>query len=455
MSIFRLQEHVPDVYPRKSRDFQLMCNLYDCVNNGVKYDIDSIVNIVDTKTCSSSVIPLLQTKLGFFCNKEYSTEQLRVVLSGFQHALKHKGSRRGVLEAIQLYLKAQGVSRGSKVSVTNKPTNKGTTSVSGEYIVDVGIESEMLDTSLLTDILRYILPAGYKLEYSFYTGYDQSSEIDYEDKVTVVLVSKGVNDGIRDSSFYNSYDFRKSGLNYILLKSKPLNWGTSDTEYFIYEEDQFQLVIKVGRNPLPDPSKELYYYKCTNPKESDEFKRTYEKVTGEEKDYDKLVLWEVILEKCLVAPKWEVFEDNSKWYAHKSDLYTAVETEPTDWESSYLDYVIMEETDGVYTKTDILGVKPQWDKDKHYYNISGKLIKTESDFNSEDNEYVYQRTVNEVSKEKRYPDFKEDTYYVAEVDYMNVNSIGTTHMVSRDLHNTSGDTLEVTKYSSENDKEES
>ena len=42
--MLRLENNTPSIYCQKSRDFQLFCRLYDVVNNGVKFDIDSIIN---------------------------------------------------------------------------------------------------------------------------------------------------------------------------------------------------------------------------------------------------------------------------------------------------------------------------------------------------------------------------------------------------------------------------
>ncbi len=62
MKLIRLQNMVPEVYPNNSRDFQLFCRLYDCVFNGNKFDIDSILDICDTEYIDSKLLRLLQSK---------------------------------------------------------------------------------------------------------------------------------------------------------------------------------------------------------------------------------------------------------------------------------------------------------------------------------------------------------------------------------------------------------
>ena len=76
-TFFRTQDHVPDVYSRKSRDFQLFCSIFDCLNDGIKYDIDSMLDIVDTNQCNERLIPYLQTKLGFWSKEKISADRVR------------------------------------------------------------------------------------------------------------------------------------------------------------------------------------------------------------------------------------------------------------------------------------------------------------------------------------------------------------------------------------------
>ena len=65
MKRFRIRDNVPDAYVKRSRDFQLLCDLFDIVNNGVKFDIDSIMDLSNTELTRESMLPYLQAKLGF------------------------------------------------------------------------------------------------------------------------------------------------------------------------------------------------------------------------------------------------------------------------------------------------------------------------------------------------------------------------------------------------------
>ena len=49
MPIVRLSDKTPEIYSKESRDFQLLCNVFDCFVNGIKSDIDSMIDVVNTE----------------------------------------------------------------------------------------------------------------------------------------------------------------------------------------------------------------------------------------------------------------------------------------------------------------------------------------------------------------------------------------------------------------------
>ena len=90
MEVIRLQNETPEVYTEQSRDFQLLCRVYDCVINSIKFDVDSIKKISSTRDIRATLLPLLQTKLGFFSNSIMSDEALRTILEAFPLIIKKK-----------------------------------------------------------------------------------------------------------------------------------------------------------------------------------------------------------------------------------------------------------------------------------------------------------------------------------------------------------------------------
>ena len=211
MAIFRLQENVPDVYPRKSRDFQLLCNAFDAVFNAIKYDIDSIPRTADTRLCCDRLLPLLQTKLGFFSKKHFTTDELRTVLQAFRYVVRDKGSRTGILAAIQVFLKVANASNRSRIMIIdNYEGDDGYVTdgiVGNTYIVEVAIEGRQVDTTLLTELLRYVLPAGYQLRYSFYTAMEPVTKTVHRDSIEIAFVDIGDSRGVRLTSLDSSYPY--------------------------------------------------------------------------------------------------------------------------------------------------------------------------------------------------------------------------------------------------------
>ena len=161
MQVFRIQENTPEVYTNTSRDFQLIGRLYDCVINGVKFDTDSILRIIDTESIDSKLLKLLQTKIGFFTSADITDDDLRYVLESFPIIVKNKGSLKGINQAVAVFLKLKHIKSDVKVDIFNK---YGT----HPYTVQINLNMPYTDTILLDEILKYVLPTGYVVAYSFY-----------------------------------------------------------------------------------------------------------------------------------------------------------------------------------------------------------------------------------------------------------------------------------------------
>ncbi len=154
--MFRLQDNVPEVYIEQSRDFQLMCRAYDVVNNGVKYDIDTIVNILDPMKINDRMLNLLSLKVGFFAKREYESTLLRCIIRAFPFAIKYKGSKTGIEIAVSALLKAEGDIIASLSPVeTMVQIDRPTSTV---YIYTAKPIKNVL---ALDDFLSYILPIGF------------------------------------------------------------------------------------------------------------------------------------------------------------------------------------------------------------------------------------------------------------------------------------------------------
>lgn len=174
MAMFRLADNVPDVYVKESRDFQLLCNSFDAVQNSVKYDIDSILSVAVTDKCNDNYLSYLQTKLGFFPKNKYNSEQLRIILQLFPYIVRNKGSINGINSAVQVFLHALGIQTKTSVSIDND-----------NYAVVIQIQGSFIQVELLTEILNYVVPTGYKLVYQFYESSYNTTVIPQEDSFTM------------------------------------------------------------------------------------------------------------------------------------------------------------------------------------------------------------------------------------------------------------------------------
>ena len=196
MSIIRLQNNTPPVYTEESRDFQLLGRIYDCIINAVKLDIDSIPTIVDTSQCLSSILPLLQTKVGFFTENTLQDKELRYAIEAFPYIVKKKGSREGIIECLNLFLQVNNILKSSQVIITNESINK-----EDEYTIKILIESEVKDISLLEELIKYIVPTGYLVSYIFTDT--QKLDIQNYDNISaadIVIIDNNKNSSLRKNS---------------------------------------------------------------------------------------------------------------------------------------------------------------------------------------------------------------------------------------------------------------
>lgn len=146
--MIRLQDYTPEIYYKQSRDFQVLGRLYDVVLNSVKTNSDSLYYLpIADSTMQTRMLDLLAYTLGFTAKHQYSNTQLAAVCSIFSSLLKLKGS----ISAIQLLgdtlLSSEGITE--KFSCT-----------SDGPVLQLYVPTALSSTSLLNDLLDYLLPAG-------------------------------------------------------------------------------------------------------------------------------------------------------------------------------------------------------------------------------------------------------------------------------------------------------
>ena len=197
--IIYFDENVPDYYVNGSRDFQLLTRLLTFALNAGKVEADQLLYLNDALLTNNNLLPLLQTKVGFWSDFEFPDDAIRLVCDVFDLIVRRKGSRRGIVEAIEIYLRSIGISTDFDIFIQNKDVDGNPM-----YRIEIGINALWHDYTLLAEILKYIIPTGYILLIYFY---DKIEFIDksilYSDFV-LVTASGGVNNAHLRNEYYSS-----------------------------------------------------------------------------------------------------------------------------------------------------------------------------------------------------------------------------------------------------------
>ena len=145
--LIKFQDLTPEVYYKRSRDFQYIGRLFDLVLNNAKMNTDIISSLPLNPDMDPRLLDLLALTLGFKSKHEYNTKQLAALCSIFPFVLRNKGSKLAIETACNALLNAEGITKGALIEV-------------GNQTVSIFLPSELSDLNLLKDLLNYILPAG-------------------------------------------------------------------------------------------------------------------------------------------------------------------------------------------------------------------------------------------------------------------------------------------------------
>ena len=223
---------VPEVYTRESRDFQLLCDLFDLVNSGVKFDIDTITSLSDTQFCRDSMLRLLQGKLGLNLKNNITDSTLRKILKCFPFIIRHKGTRQGIEEMIHLFLNIIYSEGSYSIEIENKSGGQYNEVSNGSYVVAIvtTVASESLkELDILDDLLSYIIPTGYKVDYSLNIASPAfESKVLSSDTVYVTVIDEREENRMRSST--EDADYINSSLRKNLHSVGAIVAKVSDTE---------------------------------------------------------------------------------------------------------------------------------------------------------------------------------------------------------------------------------
>ena len=148
--MIKAYDRTPEVYYKRSRDFQLLGRIHDIVFNYAKMNADLIGNISYADNIDDKLLPLLCTTLGFKEMHEYNLEQLKGLCSIFVNCLRHKGTLKSVQDLLNLLVNVENEKEKAVAEVD----------FTDPYLLNIYFPTSISDTSLFEDVLTYILPAG-------------------------------------------------------------------------------------------------------------------------------------------------------------------------------------------------------------------------------------------------------------------------------------------------------
>ena len=228
MALMRIQNSVPEIYENSSRDFQLISRLYDAVYCGVKYDIDSMINIIDTSEIKSSILQLLQSKLGFFTDSDIQDDYLRRILMVFPELIKYKGCKKGIDKAINLFMHLQH--KIIDYFILDEIGDNGEL-----YVV---LNTPISNLTLLDEILKYILPTGIQIKYISTFEADNSFELG--EHISIVNTNSIVDSNVK----IPLTEFGASGTTYTIQQAQLITpTGVENKAKTILENSDFDQML--------------------------------------------------------------------------------------------------------------------------------------------------------------------------------------------------------------------
>lgn len=153
--MFRTENNVPEYYTELSRDFQLLCRLYDLAIQPTRYSINSMETSSDTLRCNENLLPVLGSKVGFFDEVDVLDNSSRRILSAFPHIIRYKGS----IKALKYIANLFGRITNSDVSVELNVTDD-------KHTVTLNFTEELQNSNLFIDLIEYVRPSGFIVEYN-------------------------------------------------------------------------------------------------------------------------------------------------------------------------------------------------------------------------------------------------------------------------------------------------
>lgn len=202
MSYINIEKKVPKAYLIDSRDFQLLCRIFNVIENSSRADIESMISVLDTATCRDGVLSLWKTKLGIFESLEVTSDVLREILNAFPYIIKNKGSKTAIEKCIALFTRLNGIKTEVTVEIVNNQESDNGYLPYHILITIEAFDGSFIDT--LDKVLAYVVPTGYEIYYKLITRNQYSNTVLSSDTNAVMINTYNTN--TRTMADTGSYD---------------------------------------------------------------------------------------------------------------------------------------------------------------------------------------------------------------------------------------------------------
>lgn len=148
--MIKSQKLVPEVYYKRSRDFQLFGRIYDLVFNYLKNNTLAIEDLSLNTNPNQKVLALMCNTLGFKTKHDYNNNELSALCSIFIPCIRNKGTIKAIKLLLYMVCSVDNSQGEPKVWFDPEDNNK----------LMITLPNDISDWTLIQDVLDYIIPAG-------------------------------------------------------------------------------------------------------------------------------------------------------------------------------------------------------------------------------------------------------------------------------------------------------
>lgn len=162
-----IQKSTPTVYYNNSRDFQALGRTLELLLNYVQMNIDNMEGSYRIDNINPTLIKYLLANLGFEGAHEYTNVDLLILAKVFKWMMKKKGTRLAIKYIIYVVLRSFHYEYAFDVIIPTldtsplRPITMSQDDISEMYQVQIILPTAITDTTLIEDLLNYILPTGF------------------------------------------------------------------------------------------------------------------------------------------------------------------------------------------------------------------------------------------------------------------------------------------------------